>query len=46
MNHDPEFQNTNESLSWDQASQENNGYPSNMVFDPHNPGWYYDMNTQ
>ncbi|CAI9274231.1 unnamed protein product [Lactuca saligna] len=37
---------TNESLSWDEASQENNGYPSNMVFDPQYPGWYYDMNTQ
>nr|KYP55364.1 40S ribosomal protein S30 [Cajanus cajan] len=33
-----------ESLSsWNQVSQENNGYPKHMVFDPQYPGWYYDM---
>ncbi|KAI3813066.1 hypothetical protein L1987_17782 [Smallanthus sonchifolius] len=38
---------TNESVtSWNSVSQENNGYPSHMVFDPQYPGWYYDMNTQ
>ncbi|KAL2348157.1 hypothetical protein Fmac_002157 [Flemingia macrophylla] len=28
--------------SWNQVSQENNGYPEHMVFDPQYPGWYYD----
>ncbi|KAK1306606.1 hypothetical protein QJS10_CPA10g00887 [Acorus calamus] len=29
-----------------QVSQGAVDYPSNMVFDPQYPGWYYDMNTQ
>ncbi|XP_024993796.1 protein transport protein SEC16A homolog isoform X2 [Cynara cardunculus var. scolymus] len=38
---------TNESLSnWDHSSQENNRYPSHMIFDPRYPGWYYDMTAQ
>ncbi|KAI3713300.1 hypothetical protein L1987_71875 [Smallanthus sonchifolius] len=38
---------TNESVtSWNSVSQENNGYPLHMVFDPQYPGWYYDLNTQ
>ncbi|KAH6829891.1 hypothetical protein C2S53_010696 [Perilla frutescens var. hirtella] len=31
---------------WNQASNDNNGYPAHMVFDPQYPGWYYDTNTQ
>ncbi|XP_039121844.1 protein transport protein SEC16B homolog [Dioscorea cayenensis subsp. rotundata] len=34
------------SVQWNQVSQENAGYPSNMVFDPQYPDWYYDTNTQ
>ncbi|KAM7525569.1 hypothetical protein LguiA_015471 [Lonicera macranthoides] len=32
--------------NWNQSSQEDNGYPSNMVFDPQYPGWYYDTIAQ
>ncbi|XP_073287925.1 protein transport protein SEC16B homolog [Primulina huaijiensis] len=28
------------------ASQDNNGYPPHMVFDPQYPDWYYDTVTQ
>ncbi|KAK9120625.1 hypothetical protein Syun_018242 [Stephania yunnanensis] len=28
--------------TWNQTSQDNNGYPEHMVFDPQYPGWYYD----
>lgn len=31
---------------WNQVSAVNNGYPSNMVFDPQYPGWYYDTIAQ
>ncbi|KAL3818228.1 hypothetical protein ACJIZ3_004133 [Penstemon smallii] len=31
---------------WNKASQETNGYPPHMVFDPQYPGWYYDTVTQ
>lgn len=34
------------SQTTESLSQENNGYPPHMVFDPQYPGWYYDMNTQ
>ncbi|KAJ7944743.1 Protein transport protein sec16 [Quillaja saponaria] len=38
---------TTESVSnWNQLSQENNGYPEHMVFDPQYPGWYYDTIAQ
>nr|GEY08039.1 protein transport protein SEC16B homolog isoform X1 [Tanacetum cinerariifolium] len=43
-------QNNETSAQWNQGSQDNNitdtGYPSNMVFDPQYPGWYYDINVQ
>ncbi|XP_008796939.2 protein transport protein SEC16B homolog isoform X1 [Phoenix dactylifera] len=32
--------------NWNQVSQVTTEYPSNMVFDPQYPGWYYDTNTQ
>ncbi|XP_010264305.1 PREDICTED: protein transport protein SEC16A homolog isoform X2 [Nelumbo nucifera] len=32
--------------SWNQASQVSTEYPSNMVFDPQYPGWYYDTIAQ
>ncbi|CAM8885379.1 unnamed protein product [Rhodiola kirilowii] len=32
--------------SWNQGSQEYNGYPDHMVFDPQYPGWYYDTLAQ
>ncbi|XXG66476.1 hypothetical protein AAC387_Pa06g0039 [Persea americana] len=32
--------------SWIQASQGSIEYPSNMVFDPQYPGWYYDTTAQ
>ncbi|XP_008794796.2 protein transport protein SEC16A homolog isoform X2 [Phoenix dactylifera] len=32
--------------NWNQVSQESTEFPSNMVFDPQYPGWYYDTNTQ
>ncbi|KZV45340.1 hypothetical protein F511_04078 [Dorcoceras hygrometricum] len=28
------------------ASQDNNGYPPHVVFDPQYPDWYYDTNAQ
>ncbi|KAL3619398.1 hypothetical protein CASFOL_036968 [Castilleja foliolosa] len=31
---------------WNQGSQDNNGYPAHMVFDPQYPGWYYDTIAQ
>ncbi|KAK4483610.1 hypothetical protein RD792_010809 [Penstemon davidsonii] len=31
---------------WNQASQNNNGYPPHMAFDPQYPGWYYDTIAQ
>lgn len=31
---------------WNQASNDNNGYPAHMVFDPQYPGWYYDTIAQ
>jgi hypothetical protein len=38
---------TLESVSnWNETPQENNGYPSNMVFDPQYPGWYFDTISQ
>lgn len=45
-----------ETTSWNQvsevssksstASNDNNGYPAHMVFDPQYPGWYYDTIAQ
>ncbi|KAL3645591.1 hypothetical protein CASFOL_010771 [Castilleja foliolosa] len=35
-----------DSAYWNQGSQENNGYPAHMVFDPQYPGWYYDTIAQ
>ncbi|XP_077245056.1 protein transport protein SEC16A homolog [Tasmannia lanceolata] len=32
--------------NWNQASQGSTEYPSNMVFDPQYPGWYYDTIAQ
>ncbi|XP_041990927.1 protein transport protein SEC16B homolog [Salvia splendens] len=34
------------SSDWNQASNDNNGYPAHMVFDPQYPGWYYDTIAQ
>ncbi|KAG8382433.1 hypothetical protein BUALT_Bualt05G0076800 [Buddleja alternifolia] len=34
------------SSNWNEPSEDNNGYPPNMVFDPHYPGWYYDTVSQ
>ncbi|KAL1548995.1 protein transport protein SEC16B isoform X2 [Salvia divinorum] len=34
------------SSEWNQASNDNNGYPAHMVFDPQYPGWYYDAIAQ
>ncbi|XP_042054595.1 protein transport protein SEC16B homolog isoform X3 [Salvia splendens] len=34
------------STDWNQASNNNNGYPAHMVFDPQYPGWYYDTIAQ
>ncbi|XP_047948533.1 protein transport protein SEC16B homolog isoform X1 [Salvia hispanica] len=34
------------SADWNQASNDNNGYPAHMVFDPQYPGWYYDTIAQ
>ncbi|KAK6137711.1 hypothetical protein DH2020_028546 [Rehmannia glutinosa] len=31
---------------WNQASNESNGYPPHMLFDPQYPGWYYDTIAQ
>ncbi|KAK6138635.1 hypothetical protein DH2020_027621 [Rehmannia glutinosa] len=37
---------TNISSDWNHASQDNDGYPPHMVFDPQYPGWYYDTIAQ
>ncbi|KAK3008440.1 hypothetical protein RJ639_014438 [Escallonia herrerae] len=46
-NQDSQASHTTENVSnWNQVSQGNNGYPSNMIFDPQYPGWYFDTNIQ
>lgn len=38
---------TSESVSsWNHPTQQNNGYPEHMYFDPQYPGWYYDTIAQ
>ncbi|KAL3499609.1 hypothetical protein ACH5RR_038702 [Cinchona calisaya] len=37
---------TGTASEWNQVSQVNSEYPSNMVFDPQYPGWYYDTIAQ
>ncbi|GAA0140373.1 hypothetical protein LIER_01734 [Lithospermum erythrorhizon] len=41
-----ETENSGVASDWNQVTQVDSGYPSNMLFDPQYPGWYYDTNTQ
>ncbi|CAK9173224.1 unnamed protein product [Ilex paraguariensis] len=47
LNQDSQASHTTGIVSnWNQVSQDNNGYPSYMVFDPQYPGWFYDTIAQ